>query len=49
MVSRYQLQSLLQAVKSPNGIAYYAAPELIGPDGRASPAYLKPPDTPGRF
>jgi hypothetical protein len=49
MVSRSELQSKMQVIKNPNGTVQFLAPELIGSDGRANPAYLQVPTRPGQL
>src|SRR5262249_40453 len=46
-VSVKDLQKLIGNYPGPGVNRYYIDPKVIGPDGRANPAYLIPPTTPG--
>jgi hypothetical protein len=48
MVPISQLQSMVKIVKNPAGTVTFVDPTLIGSDGRANPAYLQVPTTPGQ-
>jgi len=41
------LQKLIRVVPGPGLNRYYIDPKIIGPDGRANPAFIAPPTTPG--
>ena len=46
-VSVKDLQDLIKVVPGPGFNRYFIDPKIIGPDGRANPAYLLPPTAPG--
>jgi len=41
------LQKLIRVVPGPGLNRYFIDPKIIGPDGRANPAFIAPPTTPG--
>jgi hypothetical protein len=43
------LQKLIKVVPGPGFNRYFIDPKIIGPDGRANPAFLAPPTTPGEL
>ena len=48
-ITQSQLQSLIKTQPGPNGTVLYFDPKLIGSDGRANPAFITVPTTPGQF
>ena len=43
------LQKMIRITQGPGLNKYFIDPKLIGPDGRANPAYLQVPTEPGQF
>jgi len=41
------LQKMIKVVPGPGFNRYFIDPKIIGSDGRANPAFLAPPTTPG--
>lgn len=48
-ISAKDLQKMVKVRPGPNGNVYFFDERLIGPDGRANPALLAPPTTPGEW
>ena len=46
-VTAEQIQKMIHISPGPGFNRYWIDPQLIGPDGRANPAFLLPPTTPG--
>jgi hypothetical protein len=47
-ISVKELQKMVKVTPAPNGFVYYLDQKLIGPDGRANPAYITYPTQPGQ-